>query len=231
MQVGVSGFKIDLGIRHPDHPGKFIVGIECDGAAYHSSKSARDRDRLREEILRGLGWEILRVWSTDWFDNPSFQTERLVRQIEELRMRPVRPYEDYVVSPVYGPAEPGQIDKITTSEVQADIAVGDGVDNLLVDSTRVGKPVDAAISTASVSARSGPLSESEAFQALREIRDAVIARETENWEPHRSILREAMIETLVIQRVRDPDFEKCRSFNEPELMQSKSSGTLIRYAK
>jgi hypothetical protein len=129
-------------------------------------------------------------------------------------MRPVRPYEDYVVSPVYGPAEPGQIDKITTSEVQADIAVGDGVDNLLVDSTRVGKPVDAAISTASVSARSGPLSESEAFQALREFRDAVIARETENWEPHRSILREAMIETLVIQRVRDPDdwFRKVPQF-------------------
>jgi very-short-patch-repair endonuclease len=65
VQVGVSGFKIDLGIRHPDHPERFLAGVECDGARYHSSKSARDRDRLREEVLGGLGWEILRVWSTD----------------------------------------------------------------------------------------------------------------------------------------------------------------------
>jgi very-short-patch-repair endonuclease len=68
-QVGVSGYKIDLGIRHPDYPEMFLAGVECDGASYHSSKSARDRDRLREEVLRGLGWSLVRVWSTDWFDN------------------------------------------------------------------------------------------------------------------------------------------------------------------
>lgn len=57
-QVGVSGFKIDIGLRDPDHPGRFLAGVECDGARYHSSKSARDRARLREEVLSGLGWEI-----------------------------------------------------------------------------------------------------------------------------------------------------------------------------
>jgi very-short-patch-repair endonuclease len=206
MQVGVSGFKIDLGVRHPDHPKKFIVGIECDGAAYHSSKSARDRDRLREEILRGLGWEILRVWSTDWFDNPNFQTERLVRQIEELRKRPVLPYEDYVVSPVFplAIAEPEPIDEIVKCEVQA--AAADD------ESARSGE--EAVTSSTSISVPSGPLSEPDAFQALREFRDTVIAREMVNWEPHRSILRESMIETLVIQRVRDPDdwFRKVPQF-------------------
>ncbi|UCM87228.1 DUF3320 domain-containing protein [Streptomyces marincola] len=66
-QVGVAGYRIDLGLRHPDAPGGFALGIECDGAMYHSSKAARDRDRLREEVLTGLGWQLFRIWGTDWY--------------------------------------------------------------------------------------------------------------------------------------------------------------------
>ena len=66
-QVGVSGFRIDLGIVQPDAPGRYLAGVECDGATYHRSATARDRDRLREQVLRGLGWKIHRVWSTDWW--------------------------------------------------------------------------------------------------------------------------------------------------------------------
>ena len=66
-QVGVSGFRIDLGIVQPDAPGRYLAGVECDGATYHRSATARDRDRLREEVLRKLGWRIHRVWSTDWW--------------------------------------------------------------------------------------------------------------------------------------------------------------------
>ncbi len=66
-QIGVSGFRIDLGIVHPDRPGAFLAGIECDGATYHSAATARDRDKVREEVLRGLGWKILRIWSPDWW--------------------------------------------------------------------------------------------------------------------------------------------------------------------
>jgi very-short-patch-repair endonuclease len=68
-QVGVAGFFIDLGVKHPTKPGTFILGIECDGASYHSGRSARDRDRLRQEILENLGWRIHRIWSTDWYKN------------------------------------------------------------------------------------------------------------------------------------------------------------------
>ncbi|KPL54135.1 hypothetical protein ABB55_19540 [Prosthecomicrobium hirschii] len=96
-QVGVSGYRIDLGIRHPDRPETYLAGIECDGAAYHSSRSARDRDRLREEVLRGLGWDILRVWSTDWFEDPGQQTDRLVRRLEDLRARTKTAAVDYVL--------------------------------------------------------------------------------------------------------------------------------------
>jgi very-short-patch-repair endonuclease len=83
-QVGVSGFRIDLAVLHPQHEKHFLAGIECDGAQYHSSKSARDRDRLREEVLEGLGWTILRVWSTDWFDNPDHQADLLDKKLRDL---------------------------------------------------------------------------------------------------------------------------------------------------
>jgi hypothetical protein len=66
-QVGAAGYRIDIGVRHPDKEGAFMLGIECDGAAYHSAKSARDRDRLRESVLRGLGWEIHRIWGLSWY--------------------------------------------------------------------------------------------------------------------------------------------------------------------
>lgn len=66
-QIGVGGYRVDLGIVHPEYPGKYLAGIECDGARYHSARSARDRDILRQAVLEGLGWRILRIWSTDWW--------------------------------------------------------------------------------------------------------------------------------------------------------------------
>ncbi|KTD67186.1 hypothetical protein Lste_3392 [Legionella steelei] len=80
-QVGVKGYSIDIGIKHPDWPHGFIMGVECDGASYHSSRSARDRDRLRQEVLEGLGWNLYRIWSTDWFEDPRRETEKLRRAI------------------------------------------------------------------------------------------------------------------------------------------------------
>jgi hypothetical protein len=82
-QVGAGGYSIDLGVRHPQWPHGFLMGVECDGATYHSSRSARDRDRHRQEILESLGWNIHRVWSTDWFDDPRREAERLRAAISE----------------------------------------------------------------------------------------------------------------------------------------------------
>ena len=83
-QIGVSKFRIDLGVVHPDKLGEFLAGIECDGAAYHSSASARDRDRVRHIILERLGWRLLRVWSTDWFIDPDTRLEQLHHDLEAL---------------------------------------------------------------------------------------------------------------------------------------------------
>ena len=76
-QIGVSGFRVDLGVVHPDFAGNYLAGIECDGARYHSSATARDRDKVRQAVLEGLGWTILRVWSTEWFRNPSHVADRI----------------------------------------------------------------------------------------------------------------------------------------------------------
>lgn len=83
-QVGVSGFRIDLGVKHPDKAGRYLAGVECDGATYHRSATARDRDKVREEVLRGLGWEILRVWSTDWWLNRDEAIARLDAALIDL---------------------------------------------------------------------------------------------------------------------------------------------------
>ncbi len=89
-QVGTAGYFIDLAVRDPDKPGRYLLAIECDGAAYHSSRSARDRDRLRQSVLEGLGWCFHRVWSTDWFRNPYAETERIKKAIEEAKSQPAR---------------------------------------------------------------------------------------------------------------------------------------------
>ena len=84
-QVGVAGFFIDIGVKHPDHPGEYIMGVECDGASYHSAKSVRDRDRLRQEILESKGWYIHRIWSTSWFHTRSAEIERLKKVLKKRR--------------------------------------------------------------------------------------------------------------------------------------------------
>ncbi len=81
-QVGVRGFKIDIGVKHPNAAG-YIMGIECDGASYHSSASARDRDLLRQQLLEAYGWNIYRIWSTDWIWEPSETREKLKFALNE----------------------------------------------------------------------------------------------------------------------------------------------------
>lgn len=83
-QLGYAGYWIDIAVRHPERPATFICGIECDGASYHSARSVRERDRLRQEVLESHGWNIYRIWSTDWFRNPKLQTEKLVNHLTAL---------------------------------------------------------------------------------------------------------------------------------------------------
>jgi len=90
-QVGVDGYYIDIGIRDPEMPGRFILGVECDGARYHSLRSARDRDIIRQRHLENLGWRIHRIWSTDWFRAPERELDMLEKHIVALRTHDSRP--------------------------------------------------------------------------------------------------------------------------------------------
>jgi hypothetical protein len=81
-QVGAAGFRIDLGVRHPEQPGRYILAVECDGATYHSALWARERDRLRQDVLEGLGWRFHRIWSTDWFHRRTSEIDRLKAALE-----------------------------------------------------------------------------------------------------------------------------------------------------
>ena len=64
-QYGTSGYWIDFAVQHPTQPGRHVLAIKCDGATYHSSRSARDRDRLRQEQLERKGWRFHRIWSAE----------------------------------------------------------------------------------------------------------------------------------------------------------------------
>ncbi|MGH7054520.1 MAG: DUF559 domain-containing protein, partial [Stellaceae bacterium] len=84
-QLGVAHYYLDIAVRDPDVPQHFLLGVECDGATYHSTLSARDRDRLRQEVLESLGWQIERIWSVDWFRDPARELRRILDRLDALR--------------------------------------------------------------------------------------------------------------------------------------------------
>jgi very-short-patch-repair endonuclease len=90
-QVGCSGFRIDLAVVDPRAPGRYLLGVECDGATYHSSATARDRDRLRQQVLEDLGWRICRIWSTDWLRDREGQVRRVQSALEKAQQEPADP--------------------------------------------------------------------------------------------------------------------------------------------
>ncbi|WP_249126136.1 DUF3320 domain-containing protein [Streptomyces sp. A2-16] len=133
-QVGVAGFRIDMAVRHPGAPGTYALGIECDGAMYHSSRAARDRDRLREAVLRDLGWKLHRIWGTDWYRNRRDAMARLRAAVEEACAKD--PHAVRVAPPVRVDAGSGHSDSTaetmnssttTGMEEAAEVAAGPAV--------------------------------------------------------------------------------------------------------
>lgn len=141
-QVGTAGFRIDIGIRHPDRPGQYLVAVECDGAAYHSALWARERDRLRQDVLENLGWKFHRIWSTDWFHHRKREVERLktslmaaraaietgiqVRGANHAATRAVQ--EAPADSPVEVPIDIGHLGLTAPAYVRADLSVRSSVE-------------------------------------------------------------------------------------------------------
>lgn len=99
-QVGVSGYRIDIGVVDKRAPGRYLLGVECDGATYHSGATVRDRDRLRHLILEGLGWQLHRIWSTDWWRNPREPMAKLIERLEALMSVDPDEVKEEVVQPL-----------------------------------------------------------------------------------------------------------------------------------
>lgn len=130
-QVGVSGFFIDVAVVDPGNPGRFLMGIECDGATYHSAKSARDRDRLRQAILERLGWKIRRIWSTDWFKNPHAELAPIVRELHQLKSEPA-PLRVEALSQVKAVEPPRPVNEPTPVNVTQFASTGESLREKLV---------------------------------------------------------------------------------------------------
>ncbi|MDB5869829.1 MAG: hypothetical protein JWP96_2161, partial [Polaromonas sp.] len=92
-QVGCSGYRLDIGVVDPRAPGRYLAGIECDGATYHSAATSRDRDRLRQHVLESLGWRILRIWSTDWWLNPQGEIDKIGQRLQAILDMPQPPVQ------------------------------------------------------------------------------------------------------------------------------------------
>ncbi|MGP4077442.1 AAA domain-containing protein [Halobacillus sp. K22] len=83
-QVGMSGYRIDMAIVHPQEKNKYIIGIECDGAMYHSSLSARERDVYRQRFLESKGWTLTRIWSRNWWKDSIAEIERIDQLVQSM---------------------------------------------------------------------------------------------------------------------------------------------------
>lgn len=118
-QVGCSGYRIDMAVKHPAISGVYVLGIECDGASYHSARTARERDRLRQDILESMGWKIHRIWSTDWIRNPVKEQEQLLAAVEKA----IQTYSTELPLKTGDPAQSDAADYISIDEIpKADLS-------------------------------------------------------------------------------------------------------------
>jgi very-short-patch-repair endonuclease len=190
-QVGAAGYRIDIGVVDPDEPGRFLLGVECDGATYHSSRCARDRDRLREKVLCDMGWVLFRIWSADWFKNRPRVVERLLTAIETARADAQREREQR-------PARKS----VQVATVAANEAVGE-------------EPVRAVSLANEESDESSGLSNMELHDGLVQLRENELLIQFPDADSATCFLRNEMIDDLVAKQPADE--EEFKQLVRPEL--------------
>lgn len=193
-QVGVAGFFIDIAVRHPKKPGAFILGIECDGASYHSAKSARDRDRLRQMILENLGWNIHRIWSTDWFRDTRREIEKIVERIQRISASERREPNAHRIEPKLAAqqAKNGPQGKLFVAK--HDVA---GSAAARAKSGAIRAVVNSGALTGVSNEQNVGISVEQARQELIHFRENVIKKAFPNADPARGLLRKSMLDALL----------------------------------
>ena len=170
-QVGCSGYRIDLGVVDPRARGSYLLGIECDGRAYHSGATARDRDRLRQHVLEGLGWKLHRIWSTDWWRDPGREVQRIDENLRALLQVEVAAPEQQQQRAAAGtPAEmPQPVESGAAPEVAQELPVFVTCELRARDAAGFDRPSADAImreQIAEVIAKEGPVLDREVFKRV-----------------------------------------------------------------
>jgi very-short-patch-repair endonuclease len=219
-QIGVAGFFIDLGVRHPEKPGTFILGIECDGASYHSAKSARDRDRLRQMILENLGWNMHRIWSTDWFKDSRREIEKVVQNLrrvlseEKSSVRSNLKESDpdwtgdaikSTVTPKSSSASTASHERLATFSTRGENSLHAIFDKPVhLPPVQESNRQSAAVATKASGAPSslairenGRITAEEAREKLIRLREDVIKKSFPNVDPSRGLLRKTLLDTFL----------------------------------
>ena len=210
-QVGVANFFLDIGIKDPTSPGEFIAAVECDGASYHSSKSARDRDRLRQEILENLGWNIIRIWSTDWFRDPNGELNRVVRELNRL----IEARKELRARKVEKKSQPSP-----EAEAKQSASTHKQSQNELFNDTAISKPT--------VPANSGGISLEQARAKLIDLRERTIKSRFPNSDPAKGLLRKSMLDDLL--KKRPTDMDEFRRMVRLDLRQNTDAAQLKEFA-
>ena len=224
LQVGVAGYRIDIAAHYPDQPDRFVLGIECDGVAYHSAKSARDRDRLRQEALERLEWRLTRVWSTDWFRDPAGQVDRLSAEIERAvaeagqggsaRHRLVPQNPDIQARHNSGVASTRGRGRSSARDTVPREGQQDLLDpSIAFDSIEPGHCPE-------------PAQPADVPAALRAFREDVIMRDLPGSEPSRCILRDEMITKIVESTLDDADDFQTKI---PHWLRTRTDGRQVHY--
>jgi very-short-patch-repair endonuclease len=216
LQVGVAGYFIDIAIRHPAKRASFVVGIECDGAGYHSAKSARDRDRLRQEALERLGWRLVRVWSTDWFRDHVAEADRLSSRVnaiidadQETGVTAIRMVE----RPSYTPNDD------TRHDADSAVPTFDPEPTEIDVPSRTKRSLQANSTAPS-------FTHQDLAAKLRNFRDEVVLVEYPGSEPERCILRDEMITAIVQENLNDPDDFTVKI---PQWIRTRTDGPQVKY--
>ena len=217
QQVGASEYRIDLAVRDPRDPDRYLVAIECDGATYHSARTARDRDLLREYVLRDLGWRFYRIWSTDWFRDRERAIEAAVKAIERAQQAP--PERSVIAPPV--PAAPVR-PTVSAPAVARRYAPGEpyrryrqtGARSLLLDAGRRG---DLATQIVNIVTVEGPIHGELLEDRLKELND--VARIGDNVAANIQNAVQVAIRRGVLER-REKDWlrrpgQKLTTFRKP----------------
>lgn len=196
-QVGVAGYFIDLAVVS-NVSDDYVLAIECDGASYHSSKSARDRDRLKQEVLERLGWKVYRIWSTDWFKNRDNEISKLLKVVNEQISAFAEKYKHReITSPAHQEVIIDNFDDIKEHPV-VKLNLFEELQEEKAEQIHSGNDLRQS------SYKQGFVSDEKLKDLLMQLRDEEVAKEFDIKSP-RCILSKMMIDQFVKQKPKDMD--------------------------